>query len=208
VAVPFPTNLWTRDQWQKARADTAKNGGVVPKGAARVSIGDGLDTFHKANKKSVADGIKAATALKKDIQVYKKAVKDKYPKWYTRVEKQVEYNLDAYLDDTSRLPTYVNAYKQRRNKAAEVMTQLGAEFIKWEKAGSNGKFKPTGEKPAVKALTDLVECVKKMPYYTDKITPGDAKKFDQTVYSASSGLWNKPTVDGLMKQVAELPGSV
>jgi hypothetical protein len=120
----------------------------------------------------------------------------------------VEYNVDGYLSDTARLPTYVNAYQQRRNKASEVMMQLGAEFIKWEKDGSNGKFKPTVEKEAVKALTDLVECVKKMPYYTDKITVGQAKTFDQTVYSASSGLWNKPTVDGLMKQVAELPGSV
>lgn len=204
----FPTNLWTRAQWQAARADKAKNGEVIPKGAARVSMGDALDKFHAANAKGVREGIKAAQALKKDVAAYKAAVKTKYPKWYTRVEKQVEYNVDAYLHDTSVLPGYVGTYPARYKAANGAMMQLGAEFIQWEKNGSNGKFKPSGEKAALKALTDLLEAVKKMPYYTDKITSVQAKTFDQTVYAATGGVWNKKTVEGLLKQVAELPASV
>jgi hypothetical protein len=204
----FPTNLWTRTDWQTARADKNKNGMVIPKGAARVSIGDDLDKFHAANAKGVREGIKAAQALKKDVTVYKAAVKTKYPKWYIRVEKQIEYNVDAYLSDTAMLPTYVKTYAARYNAANTAMMQLGADFIHWEKNGSNGKFKASNEKVALKALTDLNEAVKKMPYYTDKVTLPEAKTFDQTVYAATGGLWNKKTVEGLMKQVSELPATV
>lgn len=205
----FPTNLWTRSDWQRERANTKKNGVVIPKGAARVSIGDGLDKFHAANAKGVREGIKAAQALKKDVVIYKAAVKTKYPQWYTRVEKQVEYSVDAYLHDTAMLPGYVSTYPRRHKAANDAMFLAGAEFIKWGKDGKPPKdFKPSNAKTAVKALTDLLEAVKKMPYYTDKITSAQAKTFDQTVYAASAGKWNKTTIEGLMKQVADLPGTL
>lgn len=199
----FPTNLWTRAQWQKERDKAG-----VPKGAAKVSMGDAIDRFHKANAKGVRDGVKAAQSLQKDLQAYKTAVQKKYKPWHDRLVRMFEYDITSYLSDTAKLVPAVQAYSAKHTAATNEVRQLGAEFIHWEGDGANGTFKPSNEKAAVKALTEFVDIVKKMPFYTDKVTKAAAKTFDQTVYAASAGNWNKPTVEGLMNQLAHFRGSV
>jgi hypothetical protein len=199
----FPTNLWTRTKWQEER-DKLK----VPKGAARVSMGDSIEKFHKANAKGLKDGVAAATALKKALVTYKAAIKAKYKPFYDRIERQFEYELDHYLSDSARLGVVAKTYTATHTTATDAVRQVGAEFIQWEQAGSNGTFKPSKEKATNDALTKFVDVVKKMPYFTDKIKKADALTFDRTVYAATGGSWNKKTVDGLMKQMAAFPGSV
>src|SRR3954447_8287798 len=161
----FPTHLWTRQQWQKER-DTAK----VPKGAARVSMGDAIEKFHKANAKGVREGVAAAQALKKDLEAYKAAVKTKYKPWHDRIVKMLEYDINSYLSDTAKLAAVVKTYTAKHTPAIDAVRQLGAEFIQWERDGSQSKFKPTNADAAGKTLTAFVDVVKKIPFYTDKIS--------------------------------------
>ena len=107
------------------------------------------------------------------------------------------------------LPKYVKTYSERYKAANTAMMQLGAEFIQWEKNGSKGTFKPSNEKVALKALQALLEAVKKMPYYTDKISLVQSKKYDAAVFAADGGaLHETAVVEQLLKQLPALPASV
>lgn len=199
----FPTRVWTRDQWQKERDKAG-----VPKGATKVNMGEAIGRFHKANAKGVREGVPAAQRLQKDIQTYKAGVRQKYKAWHDRVERMLEIDVNAYVADAAKLASAAHRYQALHTAATNEVRQLGAEFIHWRGAGARGTFRPSNEKAANTVLGQFVDVVRKMPYYTDKITKGEVRTFDKTVYAASGGAWSRPTVEGLMKQMASFPGSV
>lgn len=207
-------SVWTREEWQKARIDKGKNGGEeVPKGAAlRVSIGADLDKLHSAMAQGVKPAKKAAETLKKDLAVYLKAVKKKYPHWHARVQRQLEHGVDNYIHDADKVLTAATLYAARLKAANTAMMQTGADFVHWEKAtGGKGRFTPSNEKIVGKALEELMFSVDKMPYYTDKISLADAKKFHGAAYNAASGAdaaFSKPTMNALLKMIPALPSAV
>ncbi|QEL20525.1 hypothetical protein [Limnoglobus roseus] len=197
--------IWKRDKWVAER--DKKENGPVPKGAAKVSMGDALAKFHEQAPKGPKVALKSAEDLKKAIVSYKEAIKSKYPKFFTQVEK-LEKNVDSYVTAAKQIVDRLANYATLRQKASEQMLVAGAEFLHWEKAGSVGQFAPSNAKPLLEALKAFITAVQSATFCNDKITKDASKTFDRTVYAADGGAWSKATVDGLVKQLKEFPASV
>lgn len=117
--MPIPT----RAQWQKIR-DDAK----VPKGAAKVSVGDAIEKVHKSFKPTSIAANKTDTQKLLDVlDSYIKTVKAKYPAFETVFNTKVKDKATrhmAFLDDiikarTEYSPRYqavANAYKAYINQ--------------------------------------------------------------------------------------------
>jgi hypothetical protein len=203
-----PNGVWTRATWVKER-DGLKTGQKVPQGAAKVSMGDALDKFHKRSAKGAKEGKAAADELQRTIDSYLKAIQTKYPKLHKRLQDRlVGVELAGYLAEVNNVAKAVQLYPARHAKAVEEMQTVGAEFIRWEQQGGNGSFKPTNAKTAGKALEQFQGPLAYIPYYSDKVKRADVKKFDGAVMTAAGGLWNKPTVDGILRILPTFPASV
>jgi len=204
VPLVYVELIWNRTKWQ----DERKKNGDVPKGAAKVRMGDALDKFHKAAAKGLKEGRAAAEDLKKAIAVYKAAITTKYSKFHDRIQKSLESNVNSYLTESKKIVDSVPDYTKLRELASTEVLIAGAEFQHWEKAGSQGTFKPSNSKKLLEALTTFLTVANKMTFYTDKITKNAATLYDRTVYAASSGTWNKPIIEGLVKQLKEFPNAI
>ena len=80
----------TREQWQTIR-DTAK----VPKGAAKVSIGDSIAAVHKSfTPDTLSKNVKDTEQLIKDLDTYITQTKAKYPAFEAEVKKVRKKALD------------------------------------------------------------------------------------------------------------------
>jgi hypothetical protein len=198
--------IWTRERWRTER--DKKENGPVPQGAAKISMGDMLKKFHEAAAKGVKEGRKSGEELKKAIGVYKAAIKTKYPKFKDLIEKKLEKNLDSYLEAAKAILEVTVKYSSLRESASTEMLVAGAEFQHWEKAGSQGTFKPSNSKKLMTALSAFLTAVDKATFCTDKITENAAKLFNNTIRAADGDVWNKPTIEGLVKQLKELPNSI
>ena len=83
----------TREAWQKLR-DTNK----VPKGAAKVSIGDAIAKVHKSfSPTSVDANVKDTKQLIKDLDAYINTVKAKHPSFEAVVKKDVKKKAEDHL---------------------------------------------------------------------------------------------------------------
>jgi hypothetical protein len=142
----FEVQVYTREKWQKKR-DEAK----VPKGAAKVSMGDALDKFHKAAAKGFDQGEAEAKNLEKAIADYKKQIDKKYADFVKKVVGQIEFNLDQYTTYCKQRQTardnFNNAYKVIRG----LWPSLKTTYAKWKEAGSQGSFKD-------KDIKNLADC--------------------------------------------------
>jgi hypothetical protein len=203
-----PNGVWTRQTWVKER-DGLKTNQKVPQGAAKVSMGDALDKFHKQSAKGAKEGKAAAADLQRTIDVYLKAIQAKYPKFHKRIQDRLlGFELKNYLAEVANVANAVKLYPPRHAKAIEEMQKVGAEFVRWEQQGSTGSFKPTNAKDAGKALEQFQGPLAYIPYYSDKIKRADVKAFDGCVMTAAGGLWNKPTVEGILRILPTFPASV
>jgi enolase len=202
----YQTMIWNRDRWVKERDDT-KNG-PVPKGAAKVSMGDAIKKFHAAAAKGLKEGHKEAGELKKTIASYKSAIKVKYPVFHKLIETKLEKNLDSYLTEGKKVLDGVKDYPNLRAAASTAILVTGSEFHLWEKAGSKGKFTPSNLSNAKAALSAFVTALQKATYYNDKITKAESDLFNKTAYAFDGGALNKPTIEGLVKQLKELPPNI
>lgn len=205
VPEPYPNTIWTREEWRKARDDKAKNGAAVPQGAAKVSIGDALDKFHKANKKGLAEGLKALTALEAALDTYQKTVKTKYPKWYARVDKVLAYSIQTFKNNTKLLPVAAKKYPTLYKSAVGALREVVDEF---KASDASKKFKPKNDKAIKKALDDYLQVLVGMPYWSDKITSDQAKAAQRVITRAVDGLWDAATIEGLQKVFKSLPPTV
>jgi hypothetical protein len=117
--MPYKNPIPTREEWQKLR-DNAK----VPKGAAKVSIGDSIAKVHKSfTPDTVSANVKDTEQLIANLDAYINQTKAKYPAFEaivkTKVRKQAANHL-SFLKDivrarTEYYPRYtaaMNAYKE------------------------------------------------------------------------------------------------
>ena len=203
-----PNGVWTRQTWVAERGG-AKTGEKVPKGAAKVSMGDALDKFHKRSAKGAKEGKAAAAELTSTIEDYRKAIQAKYPKLAQRLhDRLVGYELKNYLAEVDNVTKALQLYPQRHATVIAEMQKVGAEFLQWEKQGAHGSFKPSNAKEAGKALEQFQGPLAYVPYSSDKIKRADVKSFDGAVMTAAGGTWNKPTVEGLLRLLPKFPATV
>jgi hypothetical protein len=196
-------DIWDRKRWQKERDDKKYN---VPKGAvSKVSIGDRLDKFHKANKKSVVDGAKAAAELKKDITTYKAGIKGKYQAFHDRIKNQLEYFVDIYIKEATVIVSAVPDYAKLREDASTKLLVFASEYVVWQKGGSQGQFAPSDKKGTMTALNEFLSCVQKMVYVSDKVKPAQATALDKLIYSIDGGAVNDKTIKKLVEAVKATP---
>jgi hypothetical protein len=86
---PIPT----RAEWQKLR-----DGAKVPKGAAKVSIGDSIEKAHKTfTPGTISANVKATEQLIKDLDAYIAATKTKYPGFESVVKDKVRKKAASHL---------------------------------------------------------------------------------------------------------------
>ncbi|HEY7008236.1 MAG TPA: hypothetical protein VH395_04815 [Jatrophihabitantaceae bacterium] len=131
----------TRQEWQKLR-----DGNHVPKGAAKVSIGDDIAALHDSfNLATMSKHQAATTKLLKDLDVYLATIKPKYPAFEQVVTKQVKTKTQAhkrFVDDQIKAKT---EYYPRYSGVMEAYKQLTL----------HGKGKP---KDVAKAMERLLGC--------------------------------------------------
>jgi hypothetical protein len=204
VPQPLTNNIWTRVEWQQKR-DELK----VPKGATKVSMGDALDKFHKANAKGAREGMKALTELKRVCSVYRTTVakNPKYKPLGDKIERTLEYNINSYAKSAQLIESMIPKYSKAYEAAATELRQAAVELMNWEKAGKKGTFKPTNLSTLTKKLQELLFVVEKMPFVTDRIKVADAKVFDRTFYAFSGGAVNAATINSLVDQLKKFPTS-
>lgn len=113
---PIPT----RDAWKKLRDDAH-----VPKGAAKVSIGDAIDKARNTfTPDTISANVKATEQLIKDLDSYTAATKKKYPDFEAVVKDKVKKkatNHLAFLQDIVKART---EYYPRYNEAQETYKAL------------------------------------------------------------------------------------
>jgi hypothetical protein len=198
-------NVWNRERWVKERDD--KKHGPVPKGAAKVNMGESLAKFHKLADQGVKAGYPAIAGLKKTIETYKGAVKTKYPVFHKLIEDKLEKALENYAKESKAIVDGVGNYGNLREAASAQMLVAGAEFQHWEKT-KQGDFKPSNEKKLVEALNAYYTVLEKATFYSDVVTLKQFRGFKNIAMGAVGGDWSKKVVDELVKQLKELPKSI
>jgi hypothetical protein len=132
--MPIPT----REEWRKLR-DAAK----VPRGAAKVSIGDSLAKVHKSYGLATASAnAKDTDQLIKDLDAYVVTIKKKYPNFEPIVQKQVKDKAQSHklvLDEVFKAKRDYYDYFKNLEK-------------EWDKG--NGSMKNVGA-----AMQPLLRCV-------------------------------------------------
>lgn len=200
--------MWDRAGWVAARDNKGMKGGAVPKGAAKVSLGDAIEKFHKAAAKGVREGYKSGADLQKTLDAYKKAVAVKYPQILDPIKKKLENHLKGYMDNAKKIVEYLGQYSKNHAAATQQLFIAGLEYQKWEKAGSQGKFKPSNAKKLTDAVKLFLTSVQSALFTSDKFTRAEMKALDAHVLKADGDDWSKSTVHGLIDKIKVFPPSV
>jgi hypothetical protein len=135
--MPIPT----RKEWQ-----TLRDKNKVPKGAAKVSIGDDIDAVHKTfSLATISSHQKATDKLLKDLDVYIATVKKKHPDFEAIVTKELKKKVDAHMRIVS---DEIKAKTEYYPRYSAVVTAY--------KALDSGKGRP---KDVAKAMERLLGCL-------------------------------------------------
>jgi type I site-specific restriction-modification system R (restriction) subunit len=205
--------VWDRKTWQQER-----DGKNVPKGAAKVSVGDALDKFHKARVKGPEAAVAAAADLKKVVDLYVATIAKAKPKQagakaekYGDLQKRIASNLAAnlkdYTDANRELIEIRRRYKTDYEAAALEVRQLGAEFIQWQRT-QQGEFTPTNAKKAKDAIAQLRKDVGGAKELSSKVTDKHLKDITALQRQTAGDNWYPGLVNGLIDCVKELPASL
>lgn len=109
-----------RKSWQQLRD---KNN--VPKGAAKVSIGDDLDAVHKSlSLTTLSKHEQALSKLLKDIDAYLIVIKSKYPKFEPIVTKELKNKAQRHKSFVADLVKATTEYYPRYAAVSEAYKQL------------------------------------------------------------------------------------
>ena len=120
--------LLTRSDWQKKR-DTAK----VPKGAAKVSIGDSIEKVHKSfGPNTLSANIKDTDQLVKNLDAYMNETKTKYPGFQAEVKK-VRLVAKGHLDTMKSIEEARVAYYPRYSAMVETYKKVKNDQLKADK---------------------------------------------------------------------------
>ncbi len=131
----IPTAIWTRKEWQKRR-DTAK---VATGASKKVSVGDELDKFHKANKAGVSEGLKQSQVLAKKLEQYCADIKKSEPKFEAEVRRllaEVKGYPEVLKDISKAVKKSSDMKKAAKAKYASLRDSAVATF----KADGEAKF--------------------------------------------------------------------
>jgi hypothetical protein len=132
--------LITRGDWQKKR-DAAK----VPKGAAKVSIGDSIEKVHKSfGPATLGANIKDTEQLIKNLDAYTDATKAKYPNFQAEVKK-VRLGAKGHLDTMKNIEEAKVAFYPRY-----------ALMLETYKTVKNGEKKPEKLAGAIEGVRGCV----------------------------------------------------
>ena len=135
--MPIPT----RKEWQ-----TLRDKNKVPKGAAKVSIGDDIDAVHKTySLATMSSNQKATDKLVKDLDVYIATVKKKYPAFEAVVTKEVRKKATDHLRFVADQIKAKTEYYPRYSALQAAYKELTA---------GNGKMKDV-----TKAMERLLGCL-------------------------------------------------
>jgi len=183
----YPLYVWTRKKWQEER-DKAD----VPKGAAsKVSMGDELDKFHKAFAKGLGEGADAGKRLKTKIAAYRAAVKTKYPKWAKRVEDQLEFNLDAFLNDYEQIEAGAKTFNEAVDTVRDIWPDIKDELKTWLKEhpepGEGEKFEHAKLKALRKALGEIGNVGQRLQFASDELPDAVWKEAKKVWYELDAG---------------------
>jgi uncharacterized protein YqgV (UPF0045/DUF77 family) len=116
-----------REDWQKLRD---KQKPTVPKGAAKVSIGDAIAAVHKSYSLATVDqNINDTTKLLGDLDKYMEAIKKKYPGFVadvTKVTKNTKIHLKTMEDIAAAKKVYPTLYNNANYLFIKLQKQEGA----------------------------------------------------------------------------------
>lgn len=139
--VQYKMPVPTRKEWQ-----TLRDKNKVPKGAAKVSIGDDIDAVHKTfSLATISSNQKATDKLVKDLDVYITTVKKKYPAFEGIVTKEVRKKATDHLRFLADQVKAKTEYYPRYSAVQDAYKNLNA---------GNGKMKDV-----TKAMERLLGCL-------------------------------------------------
>jgi hypothetical protein len=196
--------VWNKKKWQDEKKK--REHGPIPDGVCpEVKMGDALEKFQKDAKKNVMEGFNQANRVKTAITTYKQAIKDSYPAFHTRIENQLEYNVNSYIElcrlifkDMQDYPTLLNTTSTEVGKAFR-------DFTTWKTAGSRGEFRAKNKKAVMDSLNALVKAVKNACYMTDEIDDAMGRKIGKAWTDMDGAPWVEGTFTVLMEILGSLP---
>jgi hypothetical protein len=196
------TAIWTRKEWQdkKAAEKPKVPSGVHPK----VNVGELLDKFEKANKKSYELGAKAADDLIAGLKSYSAEAKKKYPNWAKRVDNSLVPMVGRYLEGFAKVGAATKKYPELYKKASLAAQSVGAEFIAWEKGGKKGEFVPSKAKPARQVFKEFSGVLEFAPVVSDKVKDVAVRNF-ATAVGALEAKWDEHSVQTILAVLPKLP---
>lgn len=201
----YPTFVWTRAKWREERDKKNVKTGAVSK----VNMGELLEKFHKANQAGVVKGLEAAKKLKDGVTKYKAGIKTKSKELHDRIEKILEGNVDSYIKDVQGIVDAIPKYNKFRQAASEQVSEAYRQLLEHEKNGGGEGFKPTNQKAAGKALSDLLTCTQRMVYVHDGFEAANCKALDKLVYFIDgAGHWPKTASQKLVDALNKLPPKI
>ncbi|HKC28957.1 MAG TPA: hypothetical protein VKB75_13175 [Jatrophihabitans sp.] len=231
MTVTYKSLAWTRTHWQGVR-----DGYNVPKGAARVSVGDALDKYHKNRLKSPEAGIAAANELLKTLDAYQTALKKAKPK-HTGAKEEKYKELDAriarilYINVQQDRKVYndmiarAKSYSAHHAAASRELQQAAGEFINWKKRaeheeqeaeeeeGTSGSgertFTPSNARKAKVAFGVLVDDLQTLEAMGGKITEQHYKALNGAVRQLAGDNWYEGAINSLIRVMTkDLPASL
>src|ERR1700752_268649 len=118
--MPYQMPIPKRDAWQ-----TLRDNNKVPKGAAKVSVGDAIAAVHKSfDIKTTDKNIAGTENLIKVLDSYLATVKTKYPKFEDVVKKNVRKKAENHLIFMKDIKKAKMEYYPRYSKVDEAWKQL------------------------------------------------------------------------------------
>ena len=118
--MPYKNPIPTREQWQKLRDDNH-----VPKGAAKVSIGDSIAKAHKSfTFATIQANQKDTQQLINDLDSYIAATKKKYPAFEAVVKDKVKKKAESHLTFLNDIVKAKIEYSPRYTEAMNAFKAL------------------------------------------------------------------------------------
>lgn len=197
--------VWDRKRWQDKRAEYD-----VPKGAARVSVGDALDKFHKDRAKGPQAALKACTELKKVLDNYMKTVAklkpskkgEKYSEWAAYVKKMLYGNVTDYEQGLQQEERAEQEYGRCYAQAVKDLRRIKTEF---EQFNGQGKFKPSNGAKAEDNLGKLIGWATTLANINPKLKADDINKYRKAVVDLQGVGWTPNVMTKLAVSLQALP---
>jgi hypothetical protein len=199
--------VWDRKKWQTKRDEYN-----VPKGAARVSVGDALDKFHKDRAKGSQAALKACADLKKVLDSYMKAVAklkptkkgEKYKEWAEYVKKMQYGNVTDYEQGLQQEARAGHEYPRCFAQAVSDLRQAKTEF---EQFNGTGKFKPTHAATAEDNLGKLIGWATTLANINPKLNKDDINTYRKAVVDLQGVGWTPNVMTKLATGLQGLPAN-